>query len=167
MDNLLKENGFIPRHNYLISPVDYANTGVVSLHMQWNNALSQMLQIKHGLKITTEDLTTTYLSHYNFLRKYVHKDENNIFGVTGTLGNKESQSLLSTLFNIEVCIIPPFKPSRYISLLAKTGFTKREEWKEAIMKDIELNVKRQRVVLVICYTIEEADELYDNLKSRK
>ena len=167
MDNLLKENGFIPRHNYLISPVDYANTGVVSLHMQWNNALSQMLQIKHGLKITTEDLTTTYLSHYNFLRKYVHKDENNIFGVTGTLGNKESQSLLSTLFNIEVCIIPPFKPSRYISLLAKTGFTKREEWKEAIMKDIELNVERQRVVLVICYTIEEADELYDNLKSRK
>jgi hypothetical protein len=39
MNNYLKENGFIPRHNYLISPVDYTKTGVVSLHMQWNNAL--------------------------------------------------------------------------------------------------------------------------------
>ena len=167
MDNHLIEEGFTPRHNYLISPVDYANTGVVSLHMQWSNGLSQMLQVKHGLKISTEDLTTTYMSHYNFLRKYVHKNENNIFGLTGTLGTKESQNLLSSLFNIEVCIIPPFKPSRYISLLDKTGFKNRNEWKEAIMKDIELNVKRKRVVLVICYTIVESEELYDCLKNRK
>ena len=111
-------------------------------------------------------MTTTYLSHYNFLRKYVHKDDNNIFGVTGTLGSKKSQKLLSTLFEVEVCIIPPFKPSRYISLLPKSEFHKRDEWKEAIMKDIEINIKRKRVVLVICYTIEEADELYNYLKKK-
>ena len=166
MDNLLIEHDFVPRHTYLISPVDYANTGVVNLHMNWSNGLTQFLQIKHGLNISSEDLTTTYLSHYNFLRKYVHENENNIFGVTGTLGSKESQSLLSTLFEIEVCIIPPFKPSRYISLLPKTGFKNRNEWKDAIMKDIELNTKRKRVVLIICYTIEEANELYNYLKER-
>ena len=167
MDNYLIEAGFIPRHNYLISPVDYANTGVVSLQMKWSNGLSQIIQIIHGLKISTGYLTTTYMSHYNFLRKYVHKNENNIFELTGTLGTKESQNLLSTLFNIEVGIIPPFKLSRYISLLAKTRFKDRNERKEAIMNDIELNVKRKRIVLVICYIIVEAGELYDCLKNRK
>ena len=34
------------------------------------------------------------------------------------------------------------------------------------MKDIELNTKRKRVVLIICYTIEEANELYNYLKER-
>ena len=33
MDDYLREKGFVPRQNSLISPVDYANTGVVSLHM--------------------------------------------------------------------------------------------------------------------------------------
>ena len=166
LNDFLKSKGFTVRDKYLISPVDFSNTGVVDLHMKWSDGLTQFLQIKHGLPISSEDLTTTYLSHYNFLKKYIKKNENNIFGVTGTLGSTESKNLLSTLFNVDICIIPPFKPSRYISLLSKSGFKDRIQWKDAILEDIELNTNRKRVVLLICYTIEEADELYDYLKSK-
>ena len=31
---------------------------------------TQFLEVKHGLKITPEDLTTTFLSHYIYMRKY-------------------------------------------------------------------------------------------------
>ena len=166
LNDFLKSKGYTVRDKYLISPVDFSNTGVVDLHMKWSDGLTQFLQIKHGLPISSEDLTTTYLSHYNFLKKYIKKNENNIFGVTGTLGSTESKNLLSTLFNVDICIIPPFKPSRYISLLPKSGFKDRIQWKDAILEDIELNTNRKRVVLLICYTIEEADELYDYLKSK-
>ena len=58
--------GFVPKSEYKISPVDFANTGVVSLNMNWSNGLHQFLQNKHGLKLHSEDLTTTFLSHYSF-----------------------------------------------------------------------------------------------------
>ena len=73
---------------------------------------SQFLQIKHGLPIEPEDLTTTFLSHYKFLRLYINNGENNIYGVTGTLGIDSPKLLLSELFEVETCIIPSFRPSK-------------------------------------------------------
>ena len=71
LNDFLKSKGYTVRDKYLISPVDFSNTGVVDLHMKWSDGLTQFLQIKHGLPISSEDLTTTYLSHYNFLKKYM------------------------------------------------------------------------------------------------
>lgn len=34
-----------------ISPVDYKNTGVINLRIQWSNGLHQFLQLKHGVKL--------------------------------------------------------------------------------------------------------------------
>ena len=44
----IKSIGLVPKSEYKISPVDFANTGVVSLNMNWSNGLHQFLQIKHG-----------------------------------------------------------------------------------------------------------------------
>ena len=85
---------FVPKSQYKISPVDFANTGVVSLNMNWSNGLHQFLQIKHGLKLHSEDLTTTFLSHYSFFKRYITKKINNIYGVTGTLGTEKSRIYL-------------------------------------------------------------------------
>ena len=35
--------GFVLKSEYKISPVDFANTGVVSLNMNWLNGLHQFL----------------------------------------------------------------------------------------------------------------------------
>ena len=81
-----------------ISPVDYKNTGVINLRMQWNNGLHQFLQLKHGVKLENETLNTTFLSHYIFIRKYILQEENNIYGLSGTLGSESTKNLLKKLF---------------------------------------------------------------------
>jgi hypothetical protein len=81
----LKKNNLIPVEYFRICPVDFLNTGVISQSMVWSDGLSQFLQIKHGLKLQPEDLTTTFLSHYSFFKRYITDKEYNIYGVTGTL----------------------------------------------------------------------------------
>ena len=76
--------------------VDNINTGVVYRNMNWNNGLNQLLEIKHGVPITIEGFTTTFLCHYNYIMLYQNKPENNyethIIGVTGTIGSEASNS---------------------------------------------------------------------------
>ena len=163
----IKNMGFVPKSEYKISPVNFANTGVVSLNMNWSNGLHQFLQIKHGLKLHSEDLTTTFLSHYSFFKRYITEKINNIYGVTGALGIEKSRDLLKQLFNADICIIPPFRPSKFILLEGISEFNSKEEWKEAIMKNIFENINRKRAILVICFTIDDANELYNTLLKKE
>ena len=164
----LKEEGFIPREFNRICPVDFGNTGVVSESMVWSDGLTQFLEVKHGLKITPEDLTTTFLSHYIYMRKYITDQYgNNIYGVTGTLGKESSHNLLKELFEVDVYIIPPFRPSRLNTLEGKTNFKNKDQWKNCVIENILHNtIKLNRAVLVISLTIEESNELYDELAKK-
>ena len=160
----LEKSGYIPEEYYRIAPVDFSNTGVVELHMTWSDGLSQFLQIKHGLKLRAEDLSTTFISHYSFFRRYINSNENNIYGVTGTIGTNKTIYALKLLFNVNVFIIPPFKPSKLIPLNNKAQFETKEEWINEIYNNAKLNaIELKRVVLIICFTIEESNELYDYL----
>ena len=160
----LKSHGIKVKDKYRISPVDYQNTGVVNLHMVWSDGLSQFLQIKHGLPLEPEGLTTTFLSHYNFLRLYISNDENNIYGVTGTLGAESSKKLLSELFEVNTCIVPSFRPSKMVYLKSRSEYKKKEDWIKEIINEIKINSERKRTILLICYSIEETEELFDALK---
>ena len=164
----LKEKGLIPREFNRICPVDYINTGVVNESMVWSDGLTQFLEVKHGLKITPEDLTTTFLSHYTFIRKYItEKYGNNIYGVTGTLGKESSHDLLKELFEVDAYIIPPFRPSRLNILEGKTNFQDKEQWKKCVIDNILHNtIKLNRTVLIISLTIEDSNELYDELEKK-
>ena len=164
MKEILEKRGFTPEEYYKIGTVDFSNTGVVSLNMTWSDGLTQFLQIKHGLKLKSEDLSTTYISHYSFFKRYFNANENNIFGVTGTIGTQKSKFLLKDLFNVKIFIIPPFKPSKLILLNNKAEFKNKEEWQKEILNSIEINSKKfSRAVLIICFTIKETDELYELL----
>jgi hypothetical protein len=67
---LSEENiDFIIRNEEII-PVDYSNTGVLQFSTQWANGLHQFLQIKHGLRVTCENLTSNFISNYNFVLRY-------------------------------------------------------------------------------------------------
>lgn len=80
----------------VIAPVDYQNTGVVQVSTTWNNGLHQFLQIKHGLKITAENITTSFISNIGYFNRYISKNQNGeilsnkIYGLTGTLGSSDS-----------------------------------------------------------------------------
>lgn len=59
------------------------NTGVSQKNTSWSDGLHQFIQIKHGLKITSESLTTNFISNVAFFKKYGP----NIYGLTGTIGS--------------------------------------------------------------------------------
>lgn len=162
--NTLQKSGYIPKENFTIAPVDFSNTGVVELKSSWSDGLSQFLQIKHGLKLQAENITTTFISHYSFFIRYINSKNNNIYGVTGTIGTDKSKYVLKTLFHVNIFIIPPFRPNKLILLNNKAEFSNKEAWQNEILNNIELNaIELSRTVLVICLTIEESNDLYDFL----
>ena len=170
----LAKNIYKPNIHYVISgkegkkaiaPVDYENTGVVHLRMQWSNGIHQFLQLKHGVKLENESLNTTYLSHYIFIRKYISSRENNVYGLTGTLGTDSSQRLLKRLFDVNVIIVPTFRKSNFINLYPKIEKTE-ENWKKTILENILNPINNKRVILVICKTIKNVSILADDLKSK-
>ena len=88
-----------------VIPVDYSNTGVTLKNTVWSYGLHQFIQIKHNLRITPESLTNSCVSNYAYIGKYGNK----IFGLTGTLGSKAEQDLLSSIYNVDYARIPTFK----------------------------------------------------------
>ena len=147
-----------------ISPVDYSNTGVVQLRMEWSNGLHQFIQLKHGITLENETLNTTFLPHYIFIRKYISENENNIYGLTGTLGRVSTQNLYKKLFGVNVLIIPTFKKSNFINLYPKLEKTE-ENWENSIIENINNPINNKRVILIICKTINIVNNLRKKLIS--
>ena len=105
----------------VIKPIDYANTGIIEENTVWAG-LHQFLQIKEHLRLTEENLNSCYMSNLTFFKKYIkYKNnsdfncgiiENNIFGLTGTLGTEISQNALKSLYNLKLIFIPSFKQNQ-------------------------------------------------------
>ena len=66
-----------------ILPVDYASTGSIQQSMVLSDGLHQFLQIKHGLRLTSENLVTSFVSNVGYFKRY----GNNLYGLTGTIGS--------------------------------------------------------------------------------
>ena len=105
-----------------VIPVDYSNTGVTLKNTVWSYGLHQFVQIKHNLRITPESLTSSCVSNYAFIGKYGTK----IFGLTGTLGSKAEQDLLSSIYNIDYARVPTYKTKVFKEL--KGVVVPDEEW---------------------------------------
>ena len=168
------KNIYKPNIHYVISgkdgkrkicPVDYENTGVIHLNMNWGDGLHQFLQLKHGVKLESESLNTTFLSHFIFIRKYIKQRENNVYGLTGTLGKQSTIKLYKKLFGVNIIIVPIFRKSNFINLCPKIEATE-ENWKKSIIENILNKINTKRVILVICKTIEIVSILANELKSK-
>ena len=145
-----------------IKPVDFSNTGVVQENSVWTG-LHQFLQIKEGLTLTQENLNSCYMSNFTFFKKYISPFENNIYGLTGTVGSKKTQDALKILYKLNLLLIPTFKES------------KLEQYNPIIVKDydnyntilinsiIDFAFNKQRAVLVIFKYIEDVINIYDLL----
>lgn len=71
--------------------MDYTNTGVTLKNTVWQYGLHQFLQLKHNLQLTSESLTSCFISNLGYINKY---NSNKIFGLTGTLGSHAEQELI-------------------------------------------------------------------------
>ena len=90
-------------NNDVIQPIDFSNIGIIRQNSVWNG-LHQFLQIKHGLRLTEENLSSCFISNLIFFKLY-----KNLYGITGTLGSLKTQEAIKEIYNIELVSIPSFK----------------------------------------------------------
>ncbi|KAM9348692.1 LOW QUALITY PROTEIN: protein translocase subunit SecA-like [Symphorus nematophorus] len=162
----LKEGRDYVVENDSVCPVDFRSTGIVELNKKWGDGLQQFVEIKHQIKLSTISVVTNYMSNISFFEKYDGK----IYGTTGTLGSKADMLFLQELYPIlSACKMPTFNRKKLFEVKGILT-TSAEEWKSEIKRvvvdQISPNSYRDgRAGLVICETINKANELYEELKN--
>ena len=152
----------------VIKPIDYNNTGITEENTVWSG-LHQFLQIKEHLRLTEENLNSCYMSNLTFFKKYIKYQnksdlnceisENNIFGLTGTLGTERSQNALKQLYNLNLIFIPSFKQNQ-LKIGNPKIFLDYKEHKDELKKTIvEVAINQKRAVLVILKYIDSVEKL--------
>ncbi|CAG8543978.1 12521_t:CDS:2 [Cetraspora pellucida] len=144
--------------NLNVAPVDYESTGIVQDHETYSDGLHQFLQIKHGLKITSESVATSFISNMRYFKKYGIK----IYGMTGTVGSKAEQDMLSSIYEIDFGFIPTYKAKQFKELEGIIA-SNNIEWHMNILDNVMQEIVRGRAVLVICETIEDVRTIHNNL----
>ena len=148
-----------------ITPIDRKNTGELELNTVYRNGLHQMLQVKEKVKVQSQSLTHTFLSHITYFQNF---KKGNFFGLTGTIGGRETYTIYkSKYFNSDLVRIPQFKRKRFIELPAIICENDIEKHLAIICKEIIYHFSKGRKILVICKDINEGNNIELKLKEGK
>ncbi|XP_055012159.1 protein translocase subunit SecA-like [Boleophthalmus pectinirostris] len=156
-------------HDYVIEghgvvPVDFKNTGVLENSMQWTDGLHQFLEMKHQNKLSDMSAVTNFMSNVGLLHMYGDQ----IYGVTGTLGQKVETDTLQKIYKgITACYIPTFKRRKLFEVQGVI-VNDEDEWLQKICDVIRAQTRPttyrgERAVLVICETIRRAKAVHQAL----
>ena len=141
-----------------INQIFTENLGEALLSNILNIGQNQILEIKKKLKINNEILTNIFLSNISVFQKYQNDKEFLFFGLTETIGDKETQKIYQEpYFNSKILFIPEYRKKRFIELPPKfsNNFTHYDD----ICEDIIINFYYGRKIFVICDSIKETYEL--------
>ena len=154
-----KEDVHYIKDKGLIKPVDYSTTGVIQESTNWSDGLHQFLQIKHDLKMSSETFTTNFLSNMGYLKRY----GTNLFGLTGTLGSDACKEALKNGYDVELQYIPSRYSKQYIQF-SDVVVPNNERWLNEITESSINEARKGRGVLIICETIQKAQDIEKQLK---
>ena len=180
------ENYIIKKNEFynidVICPIDFYNTGVTQENSIWSG-LHQFLEIKEGKMLTEENLSSCYISNLSYFNKFITKNnseiiENNIYGLTGTIGSKYNIDTLKELYKLNVLYIPPFRKSKLIIekpiiVLSNKNSDdiKNEklidistEWRNKIINKTLQLINSGRSVLIVYQYINEVENMYNIMK---
>ena len=147
-------------NNFIIQPIDYLNTGTIQQNSVWSG-LHQFLQVKHGLKLTGENLNSCFLSNLIFFQLY-----KSLNGFTGTLGSAKTQEAITEIYRVDLVKIPTFKNSKFTNL-TNININEKNGYEKTLMDAIELyTVEKSRAVLLIFEYIYDAQIFYNSFKKR-
>uniref|UniRef100_A0A087X602 Protein translocase subunit SecA n=1 Tax=Poecilia formosa TaxID=48698 RepID=A0A087X602_POEFO len=172
IENAFRAQSMEKDHEYILEshgvvPVDYSCTGVVQNFMKWSDGLQQFLEMKHMFKLSDMTTITNYMSNVGLLQKY----KNQIYGLSGTLGQKaEIETMRKIYEGTETCQIPSYKRRK---LFEVQGVIMKDErrWIEKICEVVVEQSQStthadQRAVLVVCETIKLANTIDQALKEK-
>jgi len=138
-----------------IKPIDFSNTGVIQQDTVWSG-LHQFLEIKHGLRLTEENLNSCFISNLCFFRLYKQR-----YGLTGTIGSLKTQETLKNIYNLDVIFIPTFRESKF-----KSGFCcfeNQENFYINLLNEICQKYNQGRAILVIMKYITQVNIIKQKL----
>jgi preprotein translocase subunit SecA len=94
---------------------------------------------------------------------YFRKYGNKIYGLTGTLGDKNSQKLLEDIYNIDIGFIPTYKKRQFEELTPIVTNNDAELLKNIIKSTIN-QASKNKAVLILCETISDAEKIENEIK---
>ncbi|CAF1011230.1 unnamed protein product, partial [Brachionus calyciflorus] len=144
----------------VVVPIDYENTGVTLKNTIWSNGLHQFVQLKHNLFLTSESLTSSFISNIGFIKRYKR-----IYGLTGTLGSQAEQDLLSSAYNLKYSKIPTYKIKKFKELNLIS--VNEADFASTVAVYALEQCDSGRAVLIICETIEDLKKIKDELELAK
>lgn len=143
----------------IIAPVDNLNTGITLKNTVWSKGLHQFLQLKHNLQLTCNTLSSIFISNIGYIKCYPNQ---NIFGVTGTLGSTNEQNFLSTIYNVNFSKMPTFKRKHFEEL---PGIVSSDDsWDIEVTAEIVKKIDEGRAVLTIFETEKDLLDVKKNLE---
>jgi hypothetical protein len=134
------------------------------------HGLHQFVQLKHSLHVTTENLTSSFISNKGYIDLYKKnsEDSSKIFGLTGTLGSGSEEKLLSEIYKINCAKIPSYKESRLKEDVLVVSSDR--EWAMKVFIEAIEKIQEERAVLIICKTIQDLldiKKIFDDAKLPK
>ena len=160
---LKKNEDYIIKNN-LIIPLDKNNTGMMEKSQILSYGLQQFLEIKNNLPVTPISLRTNCLSNLGFFKRYIQKESNNIYGVTGTLGSINERKLLGDIYELDFDYIPP-NNEKIIQELTSCLCFDHLEYIKNIIRIINRETDGGRSILIICETNNSLNQIYTELNS--
>ncbi|CAD8109129.1 unnamed protein product [Paramecium sonneborni] len=142
----------------MIKPVDYLSTGLILDSTNWQDGLHQFLQIKHGLRLTSESFTTNFLSNIGYFKKY----GSNIIGLSGTIGSDHAQTVLKNTYKVCIKKIPDMTKKKFVEYPTAILNNEYEQIQNICNSAID-ETKNGRAVLIISETINFTEKIYQNL----
>uniref|UniRef100_A0A182HHU0 Uncharacterized protein n=1 Tax=Anopheles arabiensis TaxID=7173 RepID=A0A182HHU0_ANOAR len=128
------------------------DTGTDQVSSQWDEALHQFLQLKHGCKLSTQSLKAVFISNVTYLKMYEL-----LYGLTGTLGSQRERHLLEEIHRVDFVTVPTAKSKQfeeYEPIICSSS----EDWKIQIRQEVnKLTKTDKRSVLIICETIRDVE----------
>jgi preprotein translocase subunit SecA len=107
---------------------------------------------------------TNYLSNIGFFKRYRSSENNNILGLTGTLGTEREQKLLAKIYELDFVFIPSNKPNQ-LEIRDPRLMKSKNKWIKEIIKSLKPEIDRDRAVLIICETIAMVEVIENELKT--
>ena len=158
-----KDKDFIIKNN-LIMPVENSIKGDIETTQKFSYDLLQFLEMKNNFPITPITLTTNSLSNLGFFKRYINKESNNIYGISGALGSQKERELLGDIYNLDFDYIP-LSRERVLSELTSCICFEQTDYIKNIIRIIKREINGGRSILIICETINSLELIYTKLKS--
>ncbi|XP_058125006.1 uncharacterized protein LOC131285441 [Anopheles ziemanni] len=134
------------------------DTGTDQANSQWDEALHQFLQLKHGCKLSMLSLKAVFISNVSYFK--LHRK---LCGLTGTLGSETERNLLRDIHDVDFVTIPTSRAKQFHEELPIVCCG-REEWINSVCKQAHFVTDEQkRSVLIICETVKDAKDLQKSL----